>query len=359
MSEFSFAGTQYAKGTRCTIAGLQGASQHNGKGCTILAFDEERGRYKVRMDVEGLKLSVKPANVQREERTAAAEALEKAKTAVESASEGGEQLLTEIREMFQNRWKRAPTADEEAELLGKMREANEAAAEDDEEGEDAMLDEFLTMMAKGSGEKFEPGYNMENHPLFCKDEAALEAAALADPDGPAAQMHDLMTRETTAIEEAQDCKHEGNENLRRGRFFVGLAIKHYTNGLAEKLDPELPEERELLVQLYCNRCQAHLRRRNKRKALLDSAAALELDPKNVKAHFRGARAANMLMLYSEAIRRAQSGLAVAPHNAQLAAELKTAKKGLKGEMAQARVERKEHKVETARQQTIAEALGEP
>ena len=51
-----------AQGTRCKIAGLKGAPQHNGAWGQVVGYDRVAGRYEVKLEAQK-HLKLKPANV--------------------------------------------------------------------------------------------------------------------------------------------------------------------------------------------------------------------------------------------------------------------------------------------------------
>ena len=51
-----------SQGTRCKIAGLKGAPQHNGAWGQVVGYDRVAGRYEVKLEAQK-HLKLKPANV--------------------------------------------------------------------------------------------------------------------------------------------------------------------------------------------------------------------------------------------------------------------------------------------------------
>ncbi|KAI1333071.1 TPR-like protein [Xylariaceae sp. FL0255] len=66
----------------------------------------------------------------------------------------------------------------------------------------------------------------------------------------------------------------------------------HKDGDTSELSPEeeIAQQRAVLESLYVNRAACHLELKNYRSAWLDGSAALRLNPKNVKAYYRSARA---------------------------------------------------------------------
>lgn len=85
-------------------------------------------------------------------------------------------------------------------------------------------------------------------------------------------------------------------------------------------DPEtVAAERALLETLYVNRAACHLSLSNFRSCTLDCAAALRLNPKNIKALYRSARALLAVQKIPEADDACARGLEIDPSNAPLQA----------------------------------------
>ncbi|KAK4174937.1 hypothetical protein QBC36DRAFT_379745 [Triangularia setosa] len=83
-------------------------------------------------------------------------------------------------------------------------------------------------------------------------------------------------------------------------------------------DPvETQKERTLLELLYVNRAACHLELKNYRSCTLDCAAALRLNPKNVKAFYRSAKALLAVNKIAEADDACARGLEVDSSNAAL------------------------------------------
>ncbi|KAI0890323.1 TPR-like protein [Annulohypoxylon maeteangense] len=116
-----------------------------------------------------------------------------------------------------------------------------------------------------------------------------------------------LAYEGTPFEVASEFKESGNECFRVKRW--ADAKEFYTKGVlvlaaeerkrakGEPQDPDvvvteddIKAQRGVLESLYVNRAACHLELRNYRSCWLDGAAALRLNPKNVKAYYRSARA---------------------------------------------------------------------
>lgn len=92
------------------------------------------------------------------------------------------------------------------------------------------------------------------------------------------------------------------------------------SGVLSSDDPEeIKKEAAVLETLYANRAACQLSMQNYRACTLDCAQTLTLNPRNVKAFYRSAKALNALGKTVEAEDAARRGLAVDPDNAALKA----------------------------------------
>ncbi|KAI1184149.1 TPR-like protein [Nemania serpens] len=82
----------------------------------------------------------------------------------------------------------------------------------------------------------------------------------------------------------------------------------------ETSDDEIRQERTILESLYVNRAACHLELKNYRSCWLDGSAALRLNPKNIKAYYRSARAFLAVGRIAEADDACARGLAIDPSN---------------------------------------------
>jgi tetratricopeptide (TPR) repeat protein len=171
--------------------------------------------------------------------------------------------------------------------------------------------------------------DLNKHPLFMTnleendDVAALQALAY---DG-------------TPLENATNFKDQGNECF-KGKAFAD-AKEFYSKGIAvivteerrrARGEPskdtgthegssdepeEVEREKKILETMYVNRAAANLELGNLRMAVGDCGLALRLNPKNVKAWYRSARALLRLGKMEEADEACAKGLAVDPENKAL------------------------------------------
>ncbi|KAI0409551.1 TPR-like protein [Xylaria palmicola] len=85
----------------------------------------------------------------------------------------------------------------------------------------------------------------------------------------------------------------------------------------EASEDEISKERATLESLYVNRAACHLELKNYRSCWLDSSAALRLNPKNIKAYYRSARAFLGVGRIAEADDACARGLALDSSNGAL------------------------------------------
>ncbi|TGJ84497.1 hypothetical protein E0Z10_g4255 [Xylaria hypoxylon] len=83
---------------------------------------------------------------------------------------------------------------------------------------------------------------------------------------------------------------------------------------AETSEDEIRQERATLESLYGNRAACHLELKNYRSCWLDGSAALRLNPKNIKAYYRSARAFLAVGRIAEADDACARGLALDESN---------------------------------------------
>ncbi|KAM0259047.1 hypothetical protein ACHAQJ_003548 [Trichoderma viride] len=146
-----------------------------------------------------------------------------------------------------------------------------------------------------------------------------------------------LAYEGTPLENAADFKERGNECFKvRGykdaqEFYgKGIAVlfieeRKRTRGEVTKdpetgepdSDEEIKKQREMLEAMYVNRAACHLAMENYRSCWTDCAAALRLNPRNVKAYFRSAKALLAVDRVEEADDVCARGLALDPENKSL------------------------------------------
>ncbi|KAH7316173.1 hypothetical protein KP509_21G081100 [Ceratopteris richardii] len=115
-------------------------------------------------------------------------------------------------------------------------------------------------------------------------------------------------RESAAIE----LKEKGNEYVKLGKKYYKDAIDCYSRAIQQKSMDAVNTS-----ILHANRAQVHLLLGNNRHALDDAQQAITLNKANVKACFRGAKAALALGSISEAIELCSLGLKEEPENMEL------------------------------------------
>lgn len=147
-----------------------------------------------------------------------------------------------------------------------------------------------------------------------------------------------LAYEGTALENGADFKERGNECFKvkgyvdaKEFYNKGIAIlaaeeRKRANGEITKSpegepdsDEEIAGQKSMLEAMYVNRAACHLELSNYRSCWLDCAAALRLNPRNVKACYRSARALLAVDRIEEADDVCARGLALDESNAALRA----------------------------------------
>lgn len=111
---------------------------------------------------------------------------------------------------------------------------------------------------------------------------------------------------------AIELKDKGNEFVKMGKKYYKDAVDCYTRAIDQK-----SMDAVCTSVLYANRAQVNLLLGNNRRALIDAQQAIELNKANIKAYFRGAKAALSLESLQEALQFCLAGLEQEPNNAEL------------------------------------------
>lgn len=146
-----------------------------------------------------------------------------------------------------------------------------------------------------------------------------------------------LAYEGTALENAADFKERGNECFKvkghkdasefyaKGITILFLEERKRAHGEITK-DPETGEpdseeeirkQKEMLEAMYVNRAACHLEMQNYRSCWTDCAAAIRLNPRNVKAYYRSGKALLAVDRIEEADDVCARGLAIEPENKPL------------------------------------------
>ncbi|KAK7403127.1 HSP70/90 co-chaperone [Neonectria punicea] len=174
--------------------------------------------------------------------------------------------------------------------------------------------------------------DLKKSPLFMTD---LDDA---DPNNDDIAALQALAYEGTPLENSSDFKDRGNECFKvkgyadaKEFYTKGIAIlsqeeRKRTRGETATLlnaepdsDDEIARQRDTLESLYVNRAACHLALANYRSCWTDCAAAMRLNPRNVKAHYRSARALLAVGRIAEADDVCARGLALDAANAGLRA----------------------------------------
>ncbi|XP_026457902.1 tetratricopeptide repeat protein 4 homolog isoform X1 [Papaver somniferum] len=111
---------------------------------------------------------------------------------------------------------------------------------------------------------------------------------------------------------AFELKDKGNEYVKMGKKHYSDAIDCYTRAINQKA---LTDSDTSIV--FSNRSHVNLLLGNYRRALNDAEEGIKLSPSNVKAHYRAAKAAFSLELFTEALEFCRRGLEHSPSNDEL------------------------------------------
>ncbi|CAG8456752.1 8523_t:CDS:2 [Ambispora gerdemannii] len=113
----------------------------------------------------------------------------------------------------------------------------------------------------------------------------------------------------TPEEVAENFKNQGNECFKAGKTKYQDAIAFYSKAI----DTTCKDEK-IIEACLTNRAAVNLELQNYRKVLMDCAKALKINPKNVKALFRSAKALYMLDKIDQALDCCNLGLEIEPKN---------------------------------------------
>ncbi|KAJ5549553.1 Tetratricopeptide-like helical [Penicillium frequentans] len=165
---------------------------------------------------------------------------------------------------------------------------------------------------------------MNKTPLFMTD---IDKAGDENGENPMLDALTALQNEGTRGDVAQSFKEQGNEAVQEKRWID--AKEMYTKALAviaaKEDNWEKPEdlavEKKLVLQMeelsHINRALCNLELGNYRACILDCAAALKLNPKNVKAYYRSSMALLKLERLDEAEDAAKRGLVIDSENKSL------------------------------------------
>ncbi|CEG39860.1 Hsp90 co-chaperone CNS1 (contains TPR repeats) [Plasmopara halstedii] len=136
----------------------------------------------------------------------------------------------------------------------------------------------------------------------------------------------------TAESLALHWKNQGNgmfsDAKKAHRGYFQTAIKYYNDALAYAYKAlALPKEerdlsynmKELTSQILCNRAAVQLELKNYASCRSDAAKAINFDPSNVKAYYRGAKASRLLRKPADTLLYCKEGLKLDPQNKLLLA----------------------------------------
>ncbi|KAG0000991.1 hypothetical protein BGZ65_003883 [Modicella reniformis] len=185
---------------------------------------------------------------------------------------------------------------------------------------------------------------MESVPLFMN-----KLPEDAD-DNPMIQALQSLAYDGTPEEVSENFKNQGNDCFKQGKKFYKDAISYYSKGLDTGC-----KDIKLIETLYVNRAACNLHFGNYRMVLNDCSKALRLNPKNIKALFRSAKALFALEMYAEAIDCCEHALNLEPDNQAIKEEKikiqtvmdRKEKQRLEKELREQRIQEKKVKIKAA------------
>mmetsp|Transcript_38378 Transcript_38378/g.96126 ORF Transcript_38378/g.96126 Transcript_38378/m.96126 type:complete len:292 (-) Transcript_38378:788-1663(-) len=146
-------------------------------------------------------------------------------------------------------------------------------------------------------EQLKAKYGSAEHPLF------MPEAPRDLTDYPQLQaIQQLIYENETPESLAVHFKKMGNECHQDGKAHWRDAIAHYTKGIEAG-----SSDNTVNSQLYSNRAMIRLKLDEHVECVDDARKAIELDPTNVKAYFRAAKASYYLHLFEQAIQFCTQG----------------------------------------------------
>ncbi|BFZ63334.1 HSP70/90 co-chaperone [Saitoella coloradoensis] len=165
------------------------------------------------------------------------------------------------------------------------------------------LPETLSQLTPENREEFYA--SMNRIPLFM-----TQLTDDAQEDNPHLEALKALAYEGDPDEVATNFRQQGNEAFREKRWRD--AVEFYTKALQMKCGVN-----EIDEACYANRAASNLELQNYRKVLADTSACLKLNPKNVKALYRAARALLALDKLHEAQDALDHAISLDPSNASL------------------------------------------
>ncbi|RMZ88587.1 hypothetical protein DV736_g4183, partial [Chaetothyriales sp. CBS 134916] len=167
-------------------------------------------------------------------------------------------------------------------------------------------------------------FDMSKMPLFMDSKDAMAAAG---EDENLVDAFRALQYEGTKAEVVQGFKNQGNEAIKEKRwkdakefYTKGIAVLTAKEGKWDEPEDAAAEAQQLKVlkeQVYVNRALCNLELKNYRSTTLDCAAALRINPHNIKAHYRSASALLALDKVHEALDVCYRGLKIDEGNAAL------------------------------------------
>lgn len=128
-----------------------------------------------------------------------------------------------------------------------------------------------------------------------------------------------------AVKSAEELKNAGNDAMRSG--LLDDARSHYSKAI-DILSEFYANSHVLSSQLFSNRAAVELSQKRLRAAVEDCMRAIEMDPSNLKAYWRAAKASLQMDKFAEAVKFCDQGLGVDPKHTDISDLKATAARAL-------------------------------
>ncbi|CAG8735928.1 13664_t:CDS:2 [Cetraspora pellucida] len=162
--------------------------------------------------------------------------------------------------------------------------------------------------------KVDGGFERDSEEDFLKqmNKVPLFMTELPEEENDALAALQSLIYEGPPEEIAENFKNQGNECFKAGKSQYQDAINYYTKALEANC-----QDNTIIEACLTNRAAVNLELQNYRKVLTDCAKAIKLNPKNIKAFYRSAKALHALDKIDQALDCCEHGLKIEPNNLAL------------------------------------------
>ncbi|RIB16624.1 hypothetical protein C2G38_2189450 [Gigaspora rosea] len=150
---------------------------------------------------------------------------------------------------------------------------------------------------------------------------------------------------------AENFKNQGNESFKAGKSQYQDAINYYTKALETNC-----QDNKIIEACLTNRAAVNLELQNYRKVLTDCAKAIQLNPQNIKAFYRSAKALNALDKIDQALDCCEHGLGIEPNNLVLQQLKETCIKRQEILNQKAKIKEERERKEREKQEALKKAI---